>query len=52
MVALIPVLFAIAGALLYGLAANPNVAEIGRLMFACGMLVFLLSVGAHAVKLF
>jgi hypothetical protein len=51
MIALIPVLVALAGALLYGLAANPKVAEIGRLMFACGLLVFLFGVAGHSVKL-
>lgn len=29
------------GALIYGFAANPKLSEVGRLMFACGMLVFL-----------
>ncbi len=36
---------AFAGVLMYALSANPKVAEIGRLMFACGVLATLLIVG-------
>jgi len=34
---LIPLLLVVAGALVYGLSANPKVAEIGRLMLAAGL---------------
>lgn len=33
----IPVLFVLIGALMYGLCANPKLAEIGRLMLAAGL---------------
>ena len=40
-----PLLIAVAGALLYALAANPKLAELGRIMFFCGLLwtVYLLT---------
>ena len=38
-VALLPLILAIVGLLIYALASNPKTAEIGRLMFACGLLV-------------
>jgi Na+/phosphate symporter len=37
MTMLIPIAFAIAGALAYALSANPKVAELGRLLFAAGV---------------
>ncbi len=36
-------LCAVIGALIYGFAANPKLCEIGRLMFGCGLLAFLLN---------
>ena len=36
LIAWIPVLFMIVGALLYALAANPKVQELGRILFAAG----------------
>lgn len=36
LVALIPVLFMIVGALTFALAANPKVAELGKILFAAG----------------
>ena len=42
----------ILGALMYGLAANPKVAEMGRLLFACAVLAVLLAIGmSHQVRL-
>jgi hypothetical protein len=35
-------LCAVIGALMYGISANGKVQELGRLMFACGLLAFLL----------
>ncbi len=35
-------LVAILGGIIYVLAVNPKYAELGRLMFACGLLAFLL----------
>lgn len=42
MIIYLPLLVAIVGVLMYALSANPKLAEIGRLMFACGLLAFLL----------
>jgi hypothetical protein len=52
MVALIPVLIAIAGALVYALASNAKVAELGRLLFACAVLALMLGAAGHTVRLF
>ncbi len=45
-----PLLVALIGALVYGLSNSPNFAELGRLMFAVGLLVFLLH-GAPGLSL-
>jgi len=42
----IPVLVAIVGMLVYALASNGKVAEMGRIAFGCGLLVTLLTL-AH-----
>lgn len=47
----IPLLVSLIGAALYVLASNAKVVEIGRLMFACGLLVALFGVAAHVVRL-
>jgi Na+/phosphate symporter len=38
---LLSVLVAVIGILIYALAANPKVQEMGRIAFFCGLLVFL-----------
>lgn len=43
---IVPAIFAVVGALIYAFATNPKFAELGRLMFACGLLVTLF-VAAH-----
>ena len=45
MIVYLSVLVAIAGLLVYAFSANAKVAEIGRLMFACGLLAFLFTGG-------
>jgi Na+/phosphate symporter len=40
-------LIALIGALVYALASNAKVCELGRLAFGCGLLAFLLQ-GAHS----
>ena len=35
-------LVALVGVLMYALSGNPKVSEIGRIMFSCGLLAFLL----------
>src|SRR4029077_5599561 len=42
MIILLPLLVALVGILVYALSTNPKWSEIGRLMFACGLLAFLL----------
>jgi len=41
MIVFFPLLVAIVGVLMYALSANPKLQEIGRIMFAFGLLVFL-----------
>ena len=41
-------LVAVLGLLLYVLASNPKLQELGRLSFACGLLVFLLRFSSAA----
>lgn len=48
----VSVLFMIVGVLMYALAGNPKVAEIGRLLFACGALAFALEMGGKGLRLF
>lgn len=36
--AILPLVVALIGLVLYALASNPKVAEIGRIVFFCGML--------------
>jgi len=50
MVAIVPVLAIIVGALVYALATNGKVAELGRLTFGCGMLVEVYLLAGHAVS--
>lgn len=43
MVILLPVLILLIGLLMYALCVNPKLQEIGRIMFAMGLLAFLLT---------
>lgn len=43
MIATIPALVAVVGLLAYALSSNAKIAEIGRISFACGLLVALLA---------
>jgi Na+/phosphate symporter len=36
LMAIVPILMAVAGALLYALSANPKIQELGRILFAAG----------------
>lgn len=51
MIALVPILAAVVGALLYALTANPKLAELGRITFGCGLLVSLFVLAQHTVRL-
>lgn len=46
MIAILPLVVAVLGALVYALATNAKAAELGRIAFACGLLVALLAFGA------
>lgn len=50
-IAIVPVLFAVAGALVYALSSNAKIAELGRLAFACALLVLMFALARHVVKL-
>jgi hypothetical protein len=51
MIATIPVIVAVLGALTYALSSSAKLAELGRLMFLCGLLVALYALhGAGAVR--
>ena len=45
MVIALPLLVALVGVLMFALSANPKLVKIGELMFACGLLAFLLVAG-------
>lgn len=51
MIAVVPVLFAILGALIYALAGNTKLVEIGRLTFLASMIALMLALAQHTVKL-
>jgi hypothetical protein len=51
LVALVPVLAAVIGVLVYALASNAKVAELGRLTFFAGLFVALLVFATKVVKL-
>jgi hypothetical protein len=52
MIAIIPLLVAIAGLLIYVLANNAKVVEVGRALMWCGILVTLFASANHTVRLF
>jgi hypothetical protein len=51
MTALLPILVAIIGLILYFAATNNGkVSEVGRIMFMCGLFIFLLEAGPRVVS--
>jgi Na+/phosphate symporter len=50
MIIYVSLLVALIGVLMYALAANPKLVEIGRICFAFGLLAFLLRVTEAAVN--
>lgn len=52
MVVLLPLLVAVIGVLVYALASNPKVVELGRIAYFSGLLAFLLAGGEQVVSLF
>lgn len=52
MIAIFPLVVLIVGLLIYfAAAANPKLAEVGRLMFACGLLVLCFSLAGKTLRL-
>jgi hypothetical protein len=51
LIAIIPLLVAIAGALIYAFAANPKAAEIGRILFFCGVFFVTMVVARETIRL-
>jgi hypothetical protein len=52
MIIFVSLLVTIIGLLMYALAANPKLQEIGRISYAFGLLVFLLRIGPDLVSIF
>lgn len=51
MIIVLPLLVALVGLLMYILAGNPKIQELGRIMFGMGVLAFLLVGGEQVVTL-
>jgi hypothetical protein len=51
LIAIVPLIAAIIGLLIYVLASNAKVSEVGRLLMACGMLVTLFVTASKHVSL-
>lgn len=51
MIAYLPLLFAVIGALVYALASSGKVAELGRIAFFAGFLVTMWTLAGHTVRL-
>ena len=45
-------LIAVVGLLMYVLASNPKVSEIGRIMFSCGLLATCFLLGGKPMRIF
>jgi len=48
---IVPLLICLVGLLTYALASNGKVVELGRLAYACGLLVTLFVVARHVLRL-
>jgi uncharacterized membrane protein len=51
LVTIIPILFAILGALAYALSANPKIQELGRLLFAAGVFALAFNLAGYKFAL-
>ena len=51
MIIALTLLVALVGVLMYAFAANPKLQEVGRIMFFCGLLAFLLNGAEPLLKL-
>jgi hypothetical protein len=52
MIPLIPLVAAIVGVLIYALSSNAKAGEIGRITFACAMLVIMAALAHPVARLF
>lgn len=50
MVAIIPILVALAGVLAYALSSNAKIVKIGEIAFFCGLLVSLFSLAGTSIR--
>jgi hypothetical protein len=51
LIAIVPLLFAIAGVLIYVLASNAKVVELGRLTYLSSMIALMLELAKHVVRI-
>ena len=51
MIAIVPFLAAVAGCLVYALATNPKLSEIGRLAYFAGLLVLLAVFAENVIRI-
>lgn len=51
LIAIIPLIVLIVGLLMYALAANPKIQEIGRIMFFCGLLALCLAFSRQTLSI-
>jgi Na+/phosphate symporter len=49
-VAILPLVILIAGLLIWALAANAKLAEAGKMMFFCGLLVLTMSLAKETIR--
>ncbi len=50
-IAIFPVILLMIGVLMYFLSSNPKVQEVGRIMFACGLLVLTFVLSREVIRL-
>lgn len=51
MIIALTLLVAIVGVLMFAISANPKLVRIGEIMFACGLLAFLLNGAEQLIKI-
>lgn len=50
-VTVVPVLIALAGALVFAFSSNPKASQLGLVAFGCGLLVFCFALSGHVVRI-
>ncbi len=51
LIATIPALVSLVGALAFALSANAKVSELGRIAFACGLVVLMYVLSGHVIRI-